>query len=287
MKPKWLSKMYKSNEIYPAIGKRVLVFFLADEFERFIEPVKQLNPSKVYIFVFDSYEKDVNYKNHYPDIVKAIKEFNSNIEIVDVLVTFVDYYKVIQELSKIIKEEREKNSLVEIHLNCSTGSKISAVATIDAARIWNTMVFYVYSDDYDPNRNIKHKGLMKIIIPPVFPVQKPKWVLIETLRILSQMIEENRINRRYEPNDENYVLKSNLEDKLKKLKLLTTNTQKTSDNQRKKSARDQMALKQRFLDPLAESNYIRLGKQSKEKKIYLTPEGSRIAEIFKYYNPVF
>lgn len=279
--------MYKTEEIYPAIGKRIMVFFLADEFERFIEPVKQLNPSKVYIFIFENYEKDINYKNHYSNIVKAIKEFNNNIEITDVLVTFVDYYKVIQELSKIIKEEREKNPQVDIYLNCATGSKISAVATIDAARIWKTNVFYVYSDDYDPNRQIKHKGKMKIIIPPVFPVEKPKWALIETLRILNGMIEDNRINNRYESNDENFVLKSVLEDKLKRMKLLITSTQKSSDNSRKKSARDQMALKQRFLDPLVSSNYIRLGKQSKEKKIYLTPEGSRIAEIFKYYNPAF
>lgn len=265
-------------------GDRVFVFFLADEVDRITKPIIRANPDRVYCFIYNSESYDENFEKHYPKIEEQLKNFNEKIEIQKEYIDFVNYYQIIQRISELIKREREKNEKTEVILHCGTGSKISAIALSDASRLWGAQAIYVYSKDYNPNREIKHKGEMLMFQPPIFPIKKPKWKLIETIRILDTMILENQRNERYSGTDEDYVMKKALQEELLQRKIFTTSG---SNNPRNRRSRNQMALKQKILDPLEEGNYIKLRKHSRSKKVYLTDEGIRIAKIFKNYNPIF
>ncbi|MBD3352186.1 MAG: hypothetical protein GF364_11925 [Candidatus Lokiarchaeota archaeon] len=278
--------MSYSQERKPGVsvefGDRVFIVFMADEEERILDPIQRAKPDRIYLFIYESESYDRNYENHYPNIEKGIKEVNQKTKIIKKYVTFINYFEVIHELSKIIKKEREKNPNTEIIMHCGVGSKISAIAVIDACRIWNAKPIYVYSKDYDPKRDIKHKGEMILFEPPVFPLQKEKWEHIETIRIIDNMIKKNREQNRYTTGDKDYIMKSDIQDALLKAKIITTSGKKNTKNIQ---SRQQMALKQKILDPLKKRGYIELRKKSRSKKVYLTAEGRRIAEIFKYYNP--
>ncbi|MHA1341908.1 MAG: HFX_2341 family transcriptional regulator domain-containing protein [Promethearchaeota archaeon] len=273
----------QSTGLISSYGRRVHIIFIDRELERFMAPIRDFNPQKIYVFVYESTERDVNFKLIFPKLKEEIKNFNKAIEIIIKEIKFTDYFKVIQELSKIIKEERKIDKNTKILINCSTGSKMSAVACIDASRLWNVDVIYVYSDDFQNDRQYKHMGKMKIIIPPIFPVTKPSWKEIETLRLINNMINEYIEEGEYEdPEDEGYILRMNLQDKVFKEKILRTDGKKDIANKR---SRESTAFKDKILKPLYNKGYIRIEKYSKTQKIYLTEEGRRIAEVFKYYNP--
>ena len=267
-------------------GQRVLIFFMGREDERLILPVKQYNPSKVYIFIYNSDSYDKNFSKFFPICKKGIEDFNPKIEIIKKYVDFINYYKVCQEISKIIKFEKDNNSNVEITLNVSTGSKVSAVAMIDAARLWEVNSVYVYSNIYDPapkEGDPHHTGEMIIIEPPVFPLHKPNWNLIESLRVLDKLIKRNFELDRYESDDTGYVMKSAIQKELFKNNIVSS--KKTTNKDSNKNSREQMALKQKILAPLEKGGYIKLKKESRSKKVYLTKEGERVASIFRFYNP--
>jgi hypothetical protein len=259
-------------------AEKVLIFFLADEDERLLVPVRRWNPDRIYIFIFENETIDINYKEKYPLIEKGIK----------IYCNFTEYYQVIQELSKIIKDEKERDKNVEIVMNCATGSKISAIATVDASRLWKIKTIYIYSKDYDPKRSPKHKGEMTFFNPPIFPIRKPAWLHVEVLRTIAEIIDLNQQSGAYGDDleteaDRDYVMKSRLQDTLQAKKLISGKSYEDSD--RNKKSGEQMALKQQILDPLAKSGYVKLEKEARSKKVFLTEEGQIVAKIFKFYNP--
>lgn len=270
---------------YNAVSRRVHILFIDRELERFMAPIREFNPHKIYVFVFNNIQEDKNYEIAYPPLLEEIKKFNNNIEIEIIGVRYTEYFEVIQEISKIVDKERKNDKNVRIQINCSTGAKMSSVACVDAARLWNLEIIYVFSNDFVPDRYPKHIGEMKIIIPPTFPIKKPSWRELEALRIINELIEENNKKNLYEdPEDKDYVFRDKVQDIIIERKIIST---EGKENKLSKRTRESEAFRTKIMEPLLKNGYIKITKFSKTYKIYLTNEGKRIAQVFKYYNPKF
>ena len=84
-------------------------------------------------------------------------------EIQEIAVNYVNYFDIIGRLSEIIKNEMQMPDTCII-INVGTGSKMIAIANMDAYRIWpeHMFVIYPYSSDYKPERpSPAHDGAMK------------------------------------------------------------------------------------------------------------------------------
>ncbi|MBN1216327.1 MAG: hypothetical protein JXA99_12910 [Candidatus Lokiarchaeota archaeon] len=112
-----------------------------------------------------------------------------SLQIVHQELDYTDYIKSIQEISKIIKTEKIQDPNRRIFINIGTGSKIIAIASTEASRLWNCELLYLYSTKYDPfNSGAMHKGEFLFQTPKIFPLQKPNSDLINILKIIYEMI---------------------------------------------------------------------------------------------------
>jgi hypothetical protein len=225
-------------------------------------------------------QKDVNL-SYFEENCKELEKNLPNLEIIHKELDYTKYIEIIQELSKIIEEEREENSKSEIYINVSSGSKITAIASVEAAKLWDCDTYYVYSTEYNPSgEGPEHKGEMIIKTPITFPIKKPEEIYIRILKLIKKMIGERYEGKKYDKNRPKFIYKKDLISKLFETKLITL--QKKNKNVRKLQASKYMK-SQKYLSPMKrELKYIEVSKDKRNKKVFLTELGQEILEIFKY-----
>jgi hypothetical protein len=203
------------------------------------------------------------------------------LEIIRKEVDYTNYIQIIQKLSKIIKDEREEDPNTRIFINVASGSKITAIASIEASKLWDCDVYYVYSTKYDPSgEGPVHKGEMKIKTPITFPIKKPDKKIIEILQFIQELIKE-RYKRK--PSDESirkFIYKKNLIEQLFDQKLITLINK--NPEERKLQASKYMKAR-KYLKPMdQELDFIDISDDKRNKKVYLTDQGKELLQIFKY-----
>ncbi len=169
----------------------------------------------------------------------------------------------------------------EILLNIGTGSNITALASTEAARLWNCKIFYTYSTKYNPSiKGARHKGDIITIEPLLFPIKKTKKKFIKVLKILDNALKRKYIGKNSESNIR-FIYKKQLIELLIKKGLL--NLQVKHYDPRSLQSSYYMKINQRFLNPLARDlNYIKISEDKRNKKIVITEKGKIILKIFKY-----
>ncbi|TFG21540.1 MAG: hypothetical protein EU529_13330 [Promethearchaeota archaeon] len=172
---------------------QIHITFNSREDYRILTPILNQIPHKLYYFTAEI--KSTGQKDEHLDFFNKnssfLKEKIPNLIIIQKEVDYTDYIEIIQELSKIIKKEKGTNPNCEFFINIGTGSKITAIASTEAARLWNCKALYVHSTKYDPlTKGARHKGEMIIKYPPIFPAQKPMKKLIKVLKIIDNAIKE-------------------------------------------------------------------------------------------------
>ncbi|MHA1734168.1 MAG: HFX_2341 family transcriptional regulator domain-containing protein [Promethearchaeota archaeon] len=256
------------------LEEKIHIVFNAQEFERITEFVIKSQAKRVYYFRFRSdYTEDRNPRNFKLN-VEVLKQSIPNVEIVPKFVNYTDYFEVIQEVSKIIRDERKKtlkdNIPRNIYINLGTGSKISAIASMEASKLWNVTPYYVYSEEYNPNAKegeAVHTGEMKMAHVPIFPAKKPTPEAIRVLKIIGKAGEAG-------------IYKHALVDKLKEKGLLIVNA-KDANNERPALY---MALNNNYIKPLRDTwGCVEVEDRRRNQKITLTDRGREVLKIFKYY----
>jgi len=264
-------------------GKQIHIVYNSRENARITEPLLTHQPHKVYYFtaiIRETGQKDVNLL-YFEENCKLLEQKLPNLEIIHEELDYTNYIEIIQELSKIIKKERESNPKSEIYINVSSGSKITAVASVEAAKLWDCNIYYVYSTEYNPSaEGPEHKGEMIIKTPTTFPIKKPEEMYIKILQLIEKMIRDRYKGKKYDKSKPQFIYKKNLISKLFDIKLITL--QKKNKNERKLQASKYMK-SQKYLNPLKrELGYIKISKDKRNKKVFLTDLGRDILEIFKY-----
>ncbi|GAB4309912.1 MAG: hypothetical protein Kow0069_09630 [Promethearchaeota archaeon] len=259
-----------SSQRTDMFAERVHVVFNDRELERITDFVIRGNADRVYYFKFQKGDvPDANLHfwkiNH-----EVLRKQLPRAKIIDLDVDYTDYFQIIQELSKIIREERERNPKTQIFINLGPGSKVCTIASMDAANLWGAETYYVYSDDYDSNRpegEPYHKGEMKSYRMPRFPITRPGKRMIKILKIIGEGGERG-------------VLKKELIERLKQKGLLSV-TVRPGGNEK---AALYMALNNGVLRPLRENwNAVEVTPQRRNQRVRLTQVGEDMVRVFRYY----
>ncbi|MHA1766622.1 MAG: DUF6293 family protein, partial [Promethearchaeota archaeon] len=145
----------------------------------------------------------------------------------------------------------------------------------------NCKIIYVFSTKYSPTpEGPRHEGQMIIIEPNLFPLQKPKEIFLKTLKIIEEAIHEKYKDKITLP-PQKFIYKKNLIDLLIEKNILKL--EKKHADPRKRRASYYMKINQILLKPMAKQlNYLKISKDKRNKKIFITEEGKTILEIFKY-----
>ncbi|TXT67025.1 MAG: hypothetical protein BAJALOKI1v1_210027 [Promethearchaeota archaeon] len=264
--------------------KQIHIIFNFKERLRVMGPLLQHQPHKLYYFtaiIKDPNQKEIHL-SYFNQNCSELEQKLPNLEIFSKEIDYTDYFKIIQELSKIIKRERQENSNSKIFINISTGSHITTLASIEASKLWNCNIYYASSTEYRPyDEEFDHNGEIRVQTPLIFPIQKPKEKYIRILQLIEKMIEERDIQKDYNSSDHKFVYKKELILKLFETSLLAL--QKNNKNTRKRLASQYMK-SQKYLQPMdKELKVIKISKEKRNKKIRLTDKGKNLLEIFRYH----
>jgi hypothetical protein len=265
------------------LKKQIHIAFNSKEKKRITQPILDYLPNKLYYFtayIEETGQEDENIE-YFEENCTYLRDNLPQLEIVRKKVDYTDYIQIIQELSKIIKEEREEDPNTSVFINVGSGSKISAIASIEASKLWDCDVYYVYSTQYDPSgEGPVHKGEMKIKTPITFPIRKPDKKIIEILKFIQDLIEKRYKNKPADESTRKFIYKKNLIEQLFDKELITLINENSDD--RKLQASKYMKSR-KYLKPMdQELDFIDISDDKRNKKIYLTEQGKELLQIFKY-----
>jgi hypothetical protein len=254
----------------PTISNNIFVVFNQKETARITEKILEINPIRVYYFRFfnDRTGRDDEFIEYYHQNIETIRAGLPNCDIIQEGLNYVDYYAVVQRLSRIIKaESREMANTV--YINIGVGSKFTAIASIDACRLWGARGLYVYSDQYQDEEGVPmHTGPMITFEVPQFNFQKPESHLIDALKVAGELADHDALGRQ-----KNFVYKAEWMDELGRRDILAD---EGTSNKR------QMEMLNRFVKPLIKIGCITEETVGRQKKYWLTPNGRAYCQIFKY-----
>ena len=262
---------------------QIHIAFNCEEEERITKPVIDNPPNKLHLFtafIKKTQQKDINM-HFYERNIKTLKKEIPLLKIITKEVDYTDYIEIIQELSKIIKNEREENPNCKIFINVSTGSKMASLASSEASRLWDCQIYYVHSTKYEPHgEGPRHKGEFFIFEPATFPIEKPKEIYVRTLKLIDNLISEKYQDKIYDKKKEKFIYLKNLIYKLEAEKYIEL----VSKHEEPGSFKSALYMKSRnFLEPLVkELKYIKISNDRRNKKVSLTSIGREILKIFKF-----
>jgi len=262
---------------------QIHIVFNCEEEERITKPIIDNPPNKLYLFtafIKRTQQKDINM-HFYERNIKTLKKEIPLLKTITKEIDYTDYIEIIQELSKIIKYEREENPNCKIFINVSTGSKMASIASTEASRLWDCQIYYVHSSEYKPNgEGPRHKGEFFIFEPITFPIEKPKEIYIRILKLIDNLISEKYQDKIYDKKKEKFIYLKNLIYKLEAEKYIEL----VSKHEEPRSFKSALYMKSRnFLEPLVkELKYIKISDEKRNKKVFLTSIGIEILKIFKF-----
>ncbi|MBN1800673.1 MAG: hypothetical protein JW891_04160 [Candidatus Lokiarchaeota archaeon] len=262
--------------------RNVHIVFNCAEDRRITEPLLKHPPDKLYYytaFIKATGQKDENMQ-FFQSNVDVLKQKIPSLKVVHKEIDYTEYLDIIQDISNVIKEEREINPNCQIFVNIGSGSKITTLAAAEASRLWQCGLYYVHSARYHPNELPRHDGELIVKKPVVFPITKPNPEYIQVLKTIEELMK-----KKYQHKDLNnvrkFVSKRDLLEALIEKKIIQL--QKKNEDYRKRSSSYYAKLNQGFLNPLENDlKYITISHEHRNNKIYLTAEGEDALAIFKY-----
>ncbi len=257
----------------------VHITYNVKEIDRILEPIRKEHPDVVYYFSHNGKNRDINQE--FIEInTSAIKKYLPHCEIKQRQVDYVDYYDIIAKLADIIniekKNAKEEQKIPQFTINLGTGSKMVAIANIDAHRLWDAVaVIYPYSLEYDPQSpGPTHSGEIIEAAPPRFKFEKPKVLLIQAMQILYWLLMHDPHGRQRD-----FILQHDWEHAIfEQHKILKV---KNNEQARRKDSSQKMQLNRTIIGPLEDKwKFITRQKIGKTYQVSFTENGARMARVF-------
>ncbi|MHA1561974.1 MAG: HFX_2341 family transcriptional regulator domain-containing protein [Promethearchaeota archaeon] len=253
--------------------RKIHITYNAQEKERITGPILSDKPDVLYYICHNGEIEDIflNYKDMN---LETIRNNMKNCKIIESEVNYIDYYDIISNLAKIISSEiaKCKDEKATFTVNMGTGSKMVAIANIDASRLWdNIILIYPYSLDYDPSAESAHSGIMYSAEPPKFKFYKPSIELIKAMQILYWLMLHDKFERK-----RNFVLQREWQNAIFHIYKIRTVDQDTSEK---------MSLNRAIINPLVERwKLIYKEKQGRDHRIYFSDDGLKMVRVFMEYD---
>ena len=261
---------------------KVHITYNSREHHRITDPIIRQRPDAVYYMFFDDGKRlDINL-THKQDNIKYIKEKLPNCELHEIGVNYLDYYELIANLAQIFSNEKKSHPDHEVifKINLGTGSKMVAIANMDAHRLWeNTQIIYPYSDDYNPAAEAMHQGTIKVAKPPKFEFKHPKTHLIQSIQILYKL---KQMPDKFGHIQDFVELRELFHYVYEIYKIMKV---KRNEEPRKENSSQYMQLSRSIVDKLEKNwGFIKVKKVGKHKHLYFTEKGLKIAQVFVNYD---
>jgi hypothetical protein len=262
---------------------QIHIVFNCEEDSRITKPIIENPPNKLYYFtaiIRKTNQRDVNME-FYKKNSSILKQKIPTLCIIPKEVDYTNFIEIIQEISKIIKDEREENQNCEIFINVSTGSKMTAIASIEASKLWDCRVYYVFSSEYDPyGGGPMHKGELFIKEPLTFPIKKPEEIYVKTVLIIEELINQKYSKHSYDSKQRKFIYLKKLIQTLSEKKIIELESK--HNNPRKQMSALYMKANN-FLKSLSKDlEFIAISDDKRNKKVFLTENGNNITKIFKF-----
>jgi len=213
--------------------------------------------------------------------LETIKNNLKDCKIIENAVDYVNYYDIISNLAKIISSENAKchDEEISFTINMGTGSKMVAVANLDAGRLWdNITLIYPYSLDYNPNKESTHSGIFISAEPPRFKFEKPPLDLIKAMQILYWLMKHDKYDR-----ERDFVLQRDWQEAI--YRTYNIRSVKKNTSPRKQDSSEKISILRRFVGPLTDKwKFIYREKQGRDYKIFFTDAGFKMVRVFMNYD---
>ncbi|QEE14463.1 DUF6293 family protein [Promethearchaeum syntrophicum] len=260
--------------------RKIHITYNAQEKKRITEPILSSKPDVLYYICHQGEIEDI-FLNYKKMNLETIKNNLENCIIIENFVDYVNYYDIIGNLAKIISSENAKSTEEDISftINMGTGSKMVAVANLDAGRLWdNIKLIYPYSLDYNPNEESTHSGILISAEPPKFKFEKPPLDLIKAMQILYWLMKHDKFDR-----ERDFVLQRDWQEAI--YRTYKIRSVKKNINPRKQDSSEKISILRRFIGPLTDKwGFIYRKKQGRDYKVFFTDAGIKIVLVFMNYD---
>ncbi|UYP45970.1 hypothetical protein NEF87_002255 [Candidatus Lokiarchaeum ossiferum] len=260
--------------------RKVHITYNSKEFDRITDPIFKEQPDVIYYIHHNGKKEDI-FQEHLETNIQTITKRLPNTPIVQKGADYIDYYDIISLLAQIISTENLSHPEIstEFMINMGTGSKMVAIANMDAVRLWDNISFtYPYSLDYNPEEKSTHKGAMLSAVPPKMEFRKPSLLLIQTMQLILWLMENDRYERKRK-----FVMQKDLQNLIfnkHKIMKVTPNS-----NPRKQDSSEKIRLNSKVIAKLRDHwKFITRKKQGKSYRIYFTENGRKMARVFMNYD---
>jgi hypothetical protein len=154
------------------------------EIDRIALPAKQMKADKLWLIMHAEPSKDKAW-GFMEKIKTQLKK-----EKIEVQITYsnrFDLFKILKALKEIVQKEEDN----DIFVNCSSGSKIQAIACMMACMMFQGKTkltpYYAEPESYSSVKGEQlSSGLKSIVKLPAYEIHTPKPVLVKALKIIQE-----------------------------------------------------------------------------------------------------
>jgi hypothetical protein len=174
----------KHTNMSNIVNLRVHVAPVGFEIDRIAIPAKQMKADRVWLLMHEGQTKD-RALGFMEKIKAQLKK--EKIEVQIAYSNRFDLFKLLRALKEIVQKE-EGN---DIFVNCSSGSKIQAIACMMACMMFQGKTkltpYYAEPESYSSVKGEQlSSGLKSIVKLPAYEIHTPKPVLVQALKIIQE-----------------------------------------------------------------------------------------------------
>jgi len=265
--------------------KTVHVVPLGHEVDRAVRPFDHISADLVYVLAVtnrEKYAKEMIGQQEYftQQVIKGLEERHITVQFISV--DLFDVLTVMQQLSYIIRQERDAGN--NIHVNISACGRLTSIATAFAAMAMSrnfedeertpVRVYYVHADRYSETKEERlNHGISictgeKITMFENFQIVMPDPVSTDLLVYLMDKRDGIDTDELFD-----FLREKKVEDfKVDYATLKPVDKRRTQSNYL-------MMANRRYLEKLRKQRYISVNKSRLKKTISITPAGRQIASI--------
>jgi hypothetical protein len=235
------------------VPDRVHIMPVGFEEDRIFKTAEVLKADQVVLVVN---RNDSEEERAHRDVAEAkLRELGYEPEIVDC--DIFNLYESLGAIARVISRYEDE----DVHVNVSTGSKVTAIAGMIAAMMSRANAYYVRAEEYK-NEDVP-RGIKDIFELPRYPIEKPDLQHILILKYLNE-------------NSHQKLTKSDLIDfsELQEFQFISN-----KDVSRKAKYR---LLDNHIIEPLLNDGYITISEEGRNRIVDISDEGANLIEAFGF-----